>query len=453
MSTEAYRAPNGVEVRPCPSAPRWGKHATDPVSGYTRCSAHGPECAALPPMMGPGPAGRTRTEYLRESEALALAPSAVTGVRAGVQKKLQDMLDRAEAEVLFDARRAGTDTEPILSSLWDAEPVPEPSILRLPDGTYLLRPGWVHLFHGKPYCGKTPLCYIAIAEVLKAGGVVLLVDYEMGKSGAKALLVEMGVTEGQVRGGLLYAYNPHKWVQARRDRLAAEVKAREPDLVVIDSLSRSMSKAELDQNDATDTDAWFHSLPTWAVDSWGSAVMVIDHTTRTDGPHPSGSIQKTAAPQFHVWVQNVKPFSRDHEDGCSLLMVQKDRSGQRTLSRPVAELRTVLGGSFVLREVDKATSAVSDDEVLIDLGAIPYPQQVRLDLHEALRLAGADGVTKMKLTDPSGEGDGGGAHAKVRREQLDWLEKNGQAVCRREPGTSRGQRWWAIEFFPGDPDE
>ena len=360
---------------------------------------------------------------------------------------------RAEAEALFDASRAGADNEPILSSLADAEPVPEPSILRLPNGTYLLRRGWVHLFHGKPFCGKTPLCYIAVVEVVQAGEFVLLVDYEMGAAGAKALLIELGLSESQIRDQVLYAYNPHKWTASQRDQLAAEVEARAPDLVVIDSLSRSMATAGLNQNDATETDAWFHSLPTWAVDQFGSAVMLIDHTTRTDGPHPSGSIQKTAAPQFHVWVQNVKPFSRDHEDGCSLLMVQKDRSGQRTLGRPVAELRTVLGGSFVLREVDQSTSVTSGDEVEVDLGALPYSQQVRLEVHDALRQAGAEGVTKTKVTDPSPGGDGGGANAKVRREQLDWLEKHGHAVWRREPGTSRGQRWWAVEFFPGDPDE
>jgi hypothetical protein len=352
---------------------------------------------------------------------------------------------RAEADAIFDAELAGPG-EPILSSLADAESVPKPSILRLPDGSYLLRRGWVHLFHGKPFCGKSPLCYIAIVEVVKAGGRVLLVDYEMGGPGAKALLVELGLSEGQIRAQVLYAYNPHKWTQGKRDQLAGEIETSIPDLVVIDSLSRSMSKAGLDQNDATETDAWFHSLPTWTVDQFGSAVMLIDHTTRNDGPHPSGNIQKTAAPQFHIWVQNVSAFSRDHEDGCSLLVVQKDRSGQRAIGQTVAELRTEVGGSFVLHEVGKPTA--SGDDMELDLSTMPQAHKVRIEVIEKLRAADAAGLLTKDIIDLSG-----GADYQSRKKALDWLLNAAQVIRRKEPGTAKGMRYWLTEFAPGDLDE
>lgn len=398
------------------------------------------------------PVGRPWSDYEAASRSSSQRPTA-SGLRPGVQRRLDYLRDDEEAKAIFDAEQGGTELQPILSSLVDAEPVSDPSILRLPDGTHLLRRGWVHLFHGKPYCGKTPLTYLAVVEVAQAGGHVLLVDYEMGASGAKALLIELGLMEDQIRDHVLYAYNPRRWTQTQRDGLVAEVEARVPDLVVIDSLSRSMATEGLNQNDATETDVWFHSLPSWAADQFGSAVMLIDHTNRADGPHPSGSIQKTAAPQFHVWVQNVRSFSREHEDGCSLLTVQKDRSGQRPLGRPVAELRTTLGGSFTLRAVNAPAKPASGDEVEVDFGAVPYSQQVRIDVLDMLRQAGAEGITKTKVTDPSDNGDGGGAYAKDRRKALDWLEKQGQASWKKEPGTSRGQRWWAAEFAPGDDDE
>jgi hypothetical protein len=338
-----------------------------------------------------------------------------------------------------------SEVQPILSSLADAEPVPDASILLLPDGSYLLRPGWVHLFHGKPFCGKTPLAYLAVVEVVQAGGCVLLVDHEMGRSGAKALLMELGLSEAQIRAQVLYAYNPRQWTQVQRDRLASEVEARDPALVVIDSLSRSMSTAGLDQNDATETDAWFHSFAIWAADTFGSAVLIIDHTNRVDGPHPSGSIQKTAAPQLHVWVQNVKPFSRDHEDGCSLLMVQKDRSGQRSLGRPVAELRTVLWGSFTLRAVDqKMASAVAGDTVEISLPAWADEEQKHLD---ALAQAGSQPLTRGQLV-----GEGGAAN-KPRREALDRLVAKGLVIEWPQPGTARGKWYWLAENFPGAPGD
>lgn len=423
-------------------------------SGPQVLEAAGRRPARTPQAIQPRPEWQMSDRERAQARTQASRPERGRGTSwPSTEYELARLRARAEAEAVFDAEQSGTDLQPILSSLVDAEPVPDPSILRLPDRTCLLRRGWVHLFHGKPYCGKTPLTYLAVVEVAQAGGHVLLVDYEMGASGAKALLIELGLTEDQIRDHVLYAYSPRRWSQAQRDGLVAEVEARVPDLVVIDSLSRSMATEGLNQNDATETDVWFHSLPSWAADQFGSAVMLIDHTNRADGPHPSGSIQKTAAPQFHVWVQNVRSFSREHEDGSSLLTVQKDRSGQRPLGRPVAELRTTLGGSFTLRAVDASAKPASGDEVEVDLGAVPYSQQIRIDVLDMLRRAGAEGITKTKVTDPSDNGDGGGAYARDRRKALDWLEKQGQASWKKEPGTSRGQRWWAAEFAPGDDDE
>lgn len=455
------KAPNVVKV-PCPSNSGWDHIVFQ--DGHVRCTAPkilGEGCPSLtadrPARIQQGPpVGRPWSEYERASESRRKTVTS-TGLLPGVQQALDRLRDQSEAKALFEAEQMGAEEEPILSSLVDAEPVPDASILRLPDGSHLLRRGWVHLFHGKPFCGKTPLTYIAVVEVVRAAGQVLLIDYEMGPAGAKALLLELGLSEGQIAAHIPYVYNPPRWTQRQRDRLAAAIGTRVPDLVVIDSLSRSMATAGLNQNDATETDAWFHSLPTWAVDQFGSAVVIIDHTNRADGPHPSGSIQKTAAPQFHIWVQNLAPFSRDHEDGCSLLTTQKDRSGQRRIGHPLAELRTVLGGSFVLREVagsgNSQAGEVGGDTVDVDFGAMSDRDRLRIEVLEVLRGAGVEGITKTRVTDPGGQGDGGGAYAKARRSALEWLENAGRAVYRKEPGTSRGQRWWAVEFFPGDADE
>jgi hypothetical protein len=409
MSDLAYVTPSGRIITACPVATTWGKHVYDPSTGHTNCTAWGGEC-------------------LSQS-------------RPGTATDEKEIRSRQVSWSNVDTEHA--DNEPILSSLADAEPVPAPTILRLPDGTYLLRRGWVHLFHGKPFCGKTPMTYIAVVEVVKAGGYVLLVDYEMGRAGAKALLLELGLTEEQIRARILYAYNPQKWSQRRREKLLMEIESRIPDLVVIDSLSRSMAMAGLNQNDATETDAWFHSLATWAADQFGSAVMLIDHTNRADGPHPSGSIQKTAAPQFHVWVQNIRPFSREHADGYSLLMVQKDRSGQRQIGRPVAELRTESGGSFVLREVG-GSSVPAGEEIEVEISGWAVEEQKHID---ALTDSGIDPTTRTELV-----GDGGGIN-KPRRDALDRLVAKGPVIERKQPGSARGKFYWLAEFFPGDPDE
>ena len=120
--------------------------------------------------------------------------------------------------------------------------------------------------------------------------------------------------------------------------------------------------------------------------------------------------------------------------------------------------RQVLGGSFVLRPVDSARGTVSaadasTGDVEVDLSAVSYPDQVGSEVLAALRSAGAEGLMKGNVTDPDNSSKGGGEVAKARRRALADLEARGLARHRREPGTARGERWWAAEFAPGDDHE
>lgn len=441
----------GLKKVPCPGNVGW-EHVVF-GDGHERCLAPkilGEGCEHVPgyrPMPARGPyvqpdwqmSNNERRRYQSDRHERGSSSSLT-------EQRLAWKRADAEAEALFDAEQAGADDEPVLSSLTNAPSVPEPSILELPDGTYLFRKGWIHWIHGKGGSGKTPVCYIAAIGVLRAGGRVLIVDHEMSDAGAFDLLRDLApdLSDGQIDAQVRYMYEKPLHYGRVKEKLLSELDGFTPDFAIVDAVTGSM--AEGSQNDNGDVNRWFRAVPQWLRDQFGAAVVVIDHSNREDGPMPSGSARKHGAPEFRLWVRLVRDFNPDHEDGCSLLEVRKERGRHARTGKVVGELRTVLGGSFVLRAVDKVTSAASGDEVEVDLGALPYSHQVRLDIMQELQQKYGDGGALT--TDLTARG----AEGQVKRKALTWLWEHGQVAQRREPGSARGMRWWAPGFAPDDAE-
>lgn len=333
----------------------------------------------------------------------------------------------------------GEDWAPV--SLVDAERVPAPEVLRLPDGSCLARRGWVTLVHGQRGSAKTPLCYLAVVEQVKAGHAAVVVDYEMGRSGARSLLNDLGLSDDEIASGVYFAESPGAMTPVKRRRLADELErlGRRVTVVVIDSLTEAMAvvPGRLSDNDAQDVMAWFNSLPKWAAREFDAAVLVIDHSNLSDSERPSGSHKKREVPQAHVWVQAKTPFSRAHEDGYSNLSVQKDRSGDRVLGEVFARIRTRMGASFYLEAPDAPRTG---------LGTIEVPLDRQLDLADRedvmrdARSAGTEGQAKTKLTGDSAAGT-------QRRTIVNQLIREGVIVERR---VGREKRCWAAEFAPDE---
>lgn len=357
---------------------------------------------------------------------------------------VRSLVDRLEAEEQDD----GAGWSPVLLSA--APDLPAPSLLELGEGTgdYLIRRGDVVNVHGVFGAGKTPLCYLMAAREVQRGNLVLLIDYEMGPPRARALLAELGLSGAQIDEGVCYVPNPPVLTGSGAARLMAELDRREETtgrplaVVVIDSLTKSMSRLPgVSDNDAQDVASWYGDLPHWLRDETGAAVAVIDHSARTDGPHPSGSHKKAEEADFHVWLRHEVKFSRARpERGRSALVVVKDRSGERELDVPVAYLRTTgEGGTF---EVEPAARpSEGDGEVDVPFDRMPGPPFEEEDVLRDLREAGTAGLMKTELT-------GRGAAGKIRRDALARLEKDGKAVVR---PSGRGQRCYAAEHAqPGE---
>ena len=329
----------------------------------------------------------------------------------------------------------GSDWAPV--SLVDAEPVPDPCILEIGSGSglFLFRMGWITLIHGSQGSGKTPLCYLAIVEQVRAGNLAVVLDYEMGISGAKKLLIELGLTEAEIRDGVVFFDGPGSSSAVKRKRLVEEVRRQEEEtgrkfvVAVIDSLTESMFvEPGLDDNNAGDVMVWFNAVPKWLVKEFGVAVLLIDHSGVNDSERPSGSHKKREIPQFHIWVKVRTAFSRTHANGQSDILVMKDRSGQSVVGKVVAELHTKLNSSFYVSPAGASMSNVltltipnnsMDDDVLSDL-----------------QNAGSNGMGKTEVT-------GGGTAGQFRRDALKRLIASGKVVTRK---VGRYERCWASEF-------
>ncbi|MCL4368261.1 MAG: AAA family ATPase [Actinobacteria bacterium] len=321
----------------------------------------------------------------------------------------------------------------------DVDETAPPSVLMLPDGECLLRRGWVTLLHGEFGSAKTPLAYLAVVEQVLAGNMALILDHEMTQGEAKKLLSELGLTTDQIKAGVYYRYSPDPITPSAKQRLMDEVEkyGRDLSVVIIDSLTESMAMVPgASDNDALDVAAWA-KMTSWLADAFDAAVVVIDHSMLGDGPRPSGSHKKREFPQFHVWCKKGTPFSRESpESGYSTLYVQKDRSGEREIGKPVATIRTRPAGSFYLGPVEQARKG--EVEMPLDMQPDDATEDYVLGRIEK---AGRGGLMTSDVT-------GSGAVGQYRRQALATLEAAGRVVSLPAGRAGRGKRYWTPENCP-----
>ncbi|HVX69978.1 MAG TPA: AAA family ATPase [Mycobacteriales bacterium] len=406
------------------------------------------------------PGGCTKLEILAAAHEYRRPAERLSGVRPehplphvaarraswpSAEYELARLRARAEAEAQFAEEQASPDDAWTPSLLAGGVLVAEPTILKVGIGPYLLRRGQVSLVSGLPGSAKTPLAYLGVVDAVRQGQSAILIDHEMAPAAAVALLRELGLSNAEIDMQVIHYADPPPLTVKTQERVVATLDGREVSYVVIDALAGSMP-AGTSQNDAADVNAWFAAMPKWFARQFGAAVLVIDHSNKEDGPAPGGSVRKQGVPDFRMWLRLDEGFSRQHENGRSTLIVQRDRTGTYGRGETVAELVNELRGDrsvFVLRPPGGG-SATSDGVVDLDLGAMPAGHALRLEVLDGLRRAGRHGLLTQDIA-----GASGGAEYQQRKQALDWLVKDGQVVSEREPGTSRGRRFRAAEFASG----
>lgn len=407
--------------------------------------------------------GCTKPQILAAAQEYRRPAERLSGVRAeqplprvvdrrpawpSTEYELARLRARREAEALFAEEQGGPDDAWTPSLLTGDVLVAEPTILQVGTGPFLLRRGQVSLVSGLPGSAKTPLAYLGVVDAVRRGESVILIDHEMAPAAAAALLRELGLSNAEIDMQVIHYADPPPLTMRTQEQVVAALEGRDVSYVVIDALAGSMP-AGTSQNDAADVNAWFAALPKWFAKQFNAAVLVIDHSNKEDGPAPGGSVRKQGVPDFRMWLKLDQGFSRQHEDGRSTLIVQRDRTGSYGRGETVAELRNELRGDrsvFVLRPPGGSATA-QDGVVDVDLSTMPAAHALRIELLDGLRTAVGRGLLTGEIT------GGSGAESQTRKRALDWLVNDGQVVSRPEPGTAKGRRYWAVEFAPGGLDD
>lgn len=232
------------------------------------------------------------------------------------------------------------DVVSIARAITDGTFVPEtPVLLEIEGAQPLLYPGRIHSIFGPPGGGKSWVAAAGVAERLKLGEYVLVIDWEDASHGWTLRLIQLGCTTDDIArldyrnpasslqwgigGGLLDTDTP--WT-----------------LVVIDSAGEAMAAQGIELADDKGTAAWFQLAKKFTIRTERPAVLMLDHVPKAAGDEPAkyaiGSQRKLAAITGASYrCDTVKEFAKNRP-GILKLVVAKDRLGNRTKGSTACEV-------------------------------------------------------------------------------------------------------------------
>ncbi len=231
-------------------------------------------------------------------------------------------MEPTEGEVswLYGAKAAGDGSwRPYHLTVVSDDP-PEPPTL---GGLNLVYPGKRHLFSGPQESAKTLAAYVIGLNVVRQGGRLLLIDFEMGPRDAKRRLRELGATDEEL--DLIDYVEPE--VPLTEDHAAALVQRR-PDLVIVDASAGAYDLQGLDDNKRGDVERYasLYVRPFWRAEI---ATLTIDHVVKNAemrGNYAIGSERKAGGADVHLGFTVLSPIKRG-SSGKYQITTHKDRVG------------------------------------------------------------------------------------------------------------------------------
>lgn len=271
---------------------------------------------------------------LRADNFTRTSPATDAGLPAGWdQVDLSDVLDQAEAGELV-------------------LPVPDVGVV---EGSHagLFYSAKVNGIAGASGDGKSWIALAVGLQEMRKGRRFIYCDFEDGAATAVLRLLAIGASVDLLRERFHYVA-PRRHDRAGIRELVELVGSEtSPPFVVLDSTGEAMALAGQHQNDDNATAEWFAVLARPLAEA-GATTVLVDHVTKDSdgGLFPSGSQRKRAAVTGVQYVaQSVEPFSRE-QDGCTALVVAKDRPGARAkgevasyvrFAHPVESVETIAG--------------------------------------------------------------------------------------------------------------
>jgi hypothetical protein len=205
-----------------------------------------------------------------------------------------------------------------LADLPDKPPV-QPTL----GGVGLVYPGKRHVFSGPQESAKTLAAYAIGLQVVRADGILILIDFEMGAYDARDRLQELGATPDDLAA--VRYLEPH---EPADDQTMRKLLTLDPALVVVDAAAGAYDLQGLDDNKRQDVER-FTRLYVRAFWRAGVATILLDHVvknTELRGRYTIGSERKVGGADVHLGFDVIVPVSRGG-NGRYKLTTHKDRGG------------------------------------------------------------------------------------------------------------------------------
>ena len=189
--------------------------------------------------------------------------------------------------------------------------------------TRIVYPGKRHVFSGPPESAKTLAAYCILIQVVRLGGLGILIDFEMGGYDARQRLRELGATPGEI-SRILYLEPDEPATPAR----IAKLVTLQPVLVVIDAAVGAYQLEGLDDNKRGDVER-LSRLYVGAFWRNAIATIMVDHVVKNSeerGRFVIGSERKLGGSDVHLGFEIGKPVQRGSK-GLYKIITHKDRGG------------------------------------------------------------------------------------------------------------------------------
>ena len=212
---------------------------------------------------------------------------------------------------------------------------PSPTVLAIDvlPRRHLFYPGTINGIHGDSGIGKSWVSAIAMAQEIRAGRNVMLIDYEDTPQTLCSRLLALLVPAGVIAAHVDYRRPSEMAVTPAVAELVGAITNNRIGLVVVDSLGEAFGVEGIDENSDAEVGPFLREVIRPLADA-GAAVVIIDHSTKAkDNPlYPSGSKRKRAAitgASYYVTSDRppVRPDGMDPTEGKLRITCAKDRHG------------------------------------------------------------------------------------------------------------------------------
>jgi len=308
----------------------------------------------------------------RAEHSALLKPDAYRQIVKTVASKVAQNGEVEEVESTLE-RLLASGVEPFFdrkfAANWDA---PEPETDWIVPG--LIASDSIHWASGEHASLKTTVGAWACREAMDLGRDAVWLDYEVGTGRSRRRFKLCGITREQAQRGFHYRYLPPitGTDDSTVERLHESVARLNKPLVVIDSLSKALARADCNENDAGEVSRFTEGILQRALKGAGATVYVIDHVGRhqlkSSNYVARGSSTKDA--DADITYRFVVENQPNHETvGQLRLLCQKDRDDVLSGTGSWADSR--------LAERGERWFSVGDGKGNLPVEPIDQPEQVR----------------------------------------------------------------------------